>query len=49
MAFQIYLTDYDRMPPGGHDQGYQTAFDAWAGDEGLQVRESGATPSCAGR
>ena len=36
MAFQIYLTDYDRMPPGGHDQGYQAAFDAWAGDSGCK-------------
>ncbi len=31
MAFQMYLTDYDRMPPGEHDQGAQAFFDTAPG------------------
>src|SRR5512140_3730776 len=33
IAFQMYLADYDRMPPGGHDANYQAAFDAAKDDE----------------
>jgi prepilin-type N-terminal cleavage/methylation domain-containing protein/prepilin-type processing-associated H-X9-DG protein len=36
LAFQMYLTDYDRLPPALSDQAYQAAFDAWAGDDGCK-------------
>ena len=34
IAVQMYLADFDAMPPGMHDQAFQDAFDSWADDEG---------------
>ncbi len=36
IAVQMYLTDYDRMPPGQNDQAFQAAFDSWADDDGCK-------------
>ena len=34
MAIQIYLTDYDRFPPGEHDAEYHGVLDTMPGGNG---------------